>query len=120
MDVDPARTAARRKRRVERLGVGCECAFCGYANPYALIRASRTLLEAHHAEGIKRNPDMTVVLCRNCHAEITEALARVVPMKRERDPVERVAGSLLALSIFHAKEAEALAKLAQTLLRRIK
>lgn len=120
MDADPARTAARRGRRIGRLGPGCTCALCGYRNPYALIRVSRTLLEEHHNFGRKRDSESTVTLCRNCHAEVTEDLLREgVPMKRERDPRTRVAYALLAQAVFDRKRADAQERFAQLLLRRI-
>lgn len=117
MDVDPARTAARHRRRLDRLGPDCACALCGYRNPSALIRVSRTLLEAHHVFGRKRDSELTVVLCRNCHAEITEDLRRSgIPMVRERDPRKRVAYALLARAAFLEKEVESMKRFAELLL----
>lgn len=117
MDADPARTAARRRRRIERLGPDCACALCGYRNPSALVLVSRTLLEAHHVFGRKRDWGLTVVLCRNCHAEITEDLMRAgVPMVRERDPRRRVAFALLSAAVFFKKYANSLEKLGRHLM----
>jgi hypothetical protein len=80
---------------------------------------SRTLLERHHTFGRKRNSETTVVLCRNCHAEITEDLLKGrIPMKRERDPNRRVAYALLARSVFLKKEMESMERFAELLLRR--
>ena len=117
MDADPARTAARHRRRIERLGTDCACALCGYRNPCALIVVSRTLLEAHHVFGRKRDWGSTVVLCRNCHAEITEDLMRSgIPMVRERDPRKRAAYALLSGAMFFRKYADGIEKLARGLL----
>ena len=117
MDVEPARTAARRRRRIERLGPDCACALCGYRNPWALILVSRTLLEAHHVFGRKRDSKSTVVLCRNCHAEITEDLRREgIPMKRERDSIKRTGHMLRSGAVFFKKYAESIDKRGRELL----
>ena len=117
MDADPARTAARRNRRIEHLGPDCACALCGYRNPFALVAVPRTLLEAHHLFGRKRDLGLTVTLCRNCHAEVTEDLRKAgIPMVRERDPVKRAAYALLSGAVFFRKYAETIEKLGRELL----
>jgi hypothetical protein len=73
MDPNPIRTDARRARRTRILGPDAACALCGYLTPEALIPMKRTLLEAHHVCTRDNDPDLTVPLCRNCHAEMTEA-----------------------------------------------
>lgn len=104
-------------RRIERLGDDCACALCGYRNPFALIVVSRTLLEAHHVFGRKRDSESTVVLCRNCHAEITELIRRAgIPMKRERDPRKRAGYMLRSGAVFFQKYAESIDKLGRELL----
>jgi hypothetical protein len=72
MDPNPIRTDARRARRERTLGPGAACALCGYANPDGLLRVKCSLLEAHHVCARANDPELTVVLCRNCHAEVTE------------------------------------------------
>lgn len=117
MDADPARTAARRRRKIERLGHDCAGALCGYRNPCALIVASRTLLEAHHIFGRKHDSGSTVVLCRNCHAEITEDLMQAaIPMKRERDPIKRAGYMLRSGAVFFKTYAESIDKRGRELL----
>ena len=69
---DPIRTDARRARRARRFGPGAACARCGLATPEALIAADRSILEAHHACGRANDGGLTVPVCRNCHAELTE------------------------------------------------
>jgi hypothetical protein len=102
---------------VTRLGSDAACVLCGYQNPFALIAVPRTLLEAHHIFGRKRDPKSTVKLCRNCHAEITEELRRAgVPMVREHDPRKRAAYALLGGGVFFRKYADSIEKLARELL----
>lgn len=121
MDADPARTAARRGRRIDRLGPDCACAICGYRNTFALIRVSRTLLEAHHVFCRKRDSETTVVLCRNCHAEITEDLMRAgIHMVRERDPRKRAGYMLRSSAVFFKKYAESIDNLGRELLEKRK
>lgn len=119
MDADPARTAARRKRRLERLGPESACALCGESDPVVLIVVLRTLLQGHHVFGWKRDPKCTVILCRNCHAKVTEDLLKAgVPMVRERDPRKRAAYALLSGAVFFKRYADSIEKLARELLEK--
>ena len=113
MDRDPIKTAARARRRHERHGGDPSvCLLCGYSDLVALVRVSpdwlmahgvpRSLLEEHHLAGRKHDPELTVPLCRNCHAEATEGLLRAgVSMRPEPNPIARVALQLDAQAIFH-------------------
>ena len=117
VDAEPARTAARHRHRIGRVGLGSVCFFCGYSNPLALMARSRTVLEADHTYGRKRAPGSTIVLCRNCHAEITEDRLRAgIPMQRERDSRKRIALMLLARAVYLRKDAETMENLADQLL----
>ena len=81
------------------------------------MRVARTLLEAHHLSGRKRDRELTVVLCRNCHGEITEELRRAgIPMTRERNPVKRAGYMLRSGAVFFRKYAESIDKRGQELL----
>ncbi len=95
MDREPIRTNIRRIRR----GFDPEdaCVFCGYPNPVALMRkgrewakkhcVARTLLERHHPAGKNHFPDLTIIVCRNCHAEAHEGLLQEgVRLSREANP----------------------------------
>lgn len=70
---DPIGDDVRKLRRARRLGTGAVCALCGQQNPVALRRARRSLLEAHHLGGSANDAQLTVTVCRNCHAVLTEA-----------------------------------------------
>jgi len=81
------------------------------------MRRSRSLLQKDHVYGQKRDSESMIVICRNCHAEITEDRMREgVPMRRERDPKMLVAYRLLARSIFQRKDADAMRDMAMQLL----
>jgi len=77
----------------------------------------RTLLQADHVFGRKRDPETTIIICRNCHAEITEDRMRAgIPMRRERDTNKRIAFMLRALSVLFKKLSESMDKMSQDLL----
>ena len=65
-------TERRRARRSARIGPDARCVLCHAANPELLIRVKRTILEAHHIVGLANDVTATVILCRNCHAKVTE------------------------------------------------
>jgi hypothetical protein len=102
MDKDPIRTAARLRRRLQHLGP-CPyiCRLCGYSNPWALTVVSTDFLELHHVAIGIHDSELTVLLCRNCHAEVTENLRQGrISMGPAVNEVERVAIMLEALAIF--------------------
>lgn len=68
---DPIRTDARRTRRACRFGPDAACARCGLTTPETLTAVDRSILEAHHVCG-RANDGLTVPVCRNCHAVLTE------------------------------------------------
>lgn len=68
----PMKTAARQAARDRRLGPEAACMRCGIANRGTLLPVSRTLLEAHHVFERANDETLTVPLCRNCHAILTE------------------------------------------------
>lgn len=108
-----------RKRRTKRFVPRTKREAQVFEKVLAAISLSRRegLLEAHHVFGRKRDWELTVVLCRNCHAEITEDLMRAgIPMVRERDSRRRTAYALLSAAVFFKKYVESLEKLAQNLM----
>ena len=72
MTPDPIKSDARRARRERRFGPDAACARCGVSTPETLVAARRTILEAHHACGRANDDALTVPVCRNCHAILTE------------------------------------------------
>jgi hypothetical protein len=100
---DPIGNEARAARRERRLGDALGCVLCGYRDPAALIAEHRATLESHHVLGRAHQADLTVVLCRNCHAIQTERM-RDGGVALERDPslsvLETVVAVLRALAVF--------------------
>jgi hypothetical protein len=69
---EPIQSDARKARRLRRLGAKATCILCGQENPECLERVDRSLLEDHHVVGMAIDPGLTVVVCRNCHASLSE------------------------------------------------
>ena len=87
-DRDPIASAVRQAKRSRRVGTDAACVLCGYHTPESLLPVRRTLLERHHVAGCANDADLTVVVCRNCHGELTEALRDAgVSMKGPPNPV---------------------------------
>ena len=106
MIMRPSRNQARAARRKtelrERLGAERPaCIYCGYEEVVALRRISRKLLPEHHVFGRNHDPDLTVFVCLNCHALVhDEKLPDAeVDLKRESDPIKRVATMLRAEAV---------------------
>ena len=71
MSSDPLGPAVRKTRKVRKLGPNARCIGCGLSNPSVLVRVKRTVLEQHHPLGNAHEPDLTVPVCRNCHARLS-------------------------------------------------
>ena len=99
---NPARAARRKTEVCQRLGdERPACIYCGHAELVALRRVSRKYLRKHHVLGRNHDPDLTVFVCLNCHALAhDEMLPEVeVDLKRESDPIRRVAAMLRAEAV---------------------
>src|SRR5260370_38406296 len=70
----PIANHRRETRRQHKLPADAACVLCGTTNPEALQLVARSLLEQHHVLGEANTPELTVPLCRNCHAVETEGL----------------------------------------------
>ena len=104
---DPIRTDARRANRARVLGPGTACARCGLATPETLIAADRSILEAHHACGRANDGGLTVPVCRNCHAELTEGQrAAGAAFAAPRTVLHQIAAALASFFAFLADLAE--------------
>ena len=121
--LDPIASETRLAKRERLLGEDPACVLCGLATIESLIAVQRDVLEAHHIVGRANDDALTVPLCRNCHAEITEGY-RDAGMPLNRPPtllhklvaILRALGAmLLALGQKCAAWAEALARLIQQL-----
>ena len=100
---DPIGDDVRKLRRERRLGAGAVCVLCGEENRAKLRRAGRSLLEAHHPGGVANDALLTVILCRNCHAQLTEAgrdSGVELGHSDDRHPLERLEAVLRGLADF--------------------
>ena len=102
-DQSPIRTARRKVRRVSKLGSESPtCLYCGCSEVALLRKVTKKFLEAHHLLGESHDPNLTALLCRNCHYLATENLLRAdVSMLPEPDQLKRTAIMLRALSVHH-------------------
>lgn len=73
MAYDPMSGARRRQRRRQQLGPDARCAQCGETDLDVLAKVGKTALEAHHPLGEAHAPEITMILCRTCHARFTAA-----------------------------------------------
>ncbi len=115
MSVSAVRSELRRARKRSRLPVGAVCTYCGERRPDAL-------LDAHHVVGRALDPDLVVVLCRNCHAVETAGQLdrRLFERIRQADTVlDRAALWARELATFHRREADSLERHASGLERLI-
>ncbi len=101
MNSDPIKTDARRGRRARSLGHEAACARCGITTPETLVTANRTILEAHHVCGRANDEGLTVPLCRNCHAILTEGQrAAGATLTQPPTLLHQVAAALSSLFVF--------------------
>src|SRR4051812_21663153 len=120
MKRDPIGADVRKLRRARRLGPNAACVVCGETNPEQLQRVARSLLERHHLAGRANDSELTVVVCRNHHAQLSEAQrdsGTQLQQDRSRRPARRTAALLRGLADFaelsapswrrHADELEA-------------
>ena len=112
---------ARRGARQRRLGPDGICVLCGYDRPEGLVSVHRSVLEEHHVVGRANDSELTVLLCRNCHAEITEEYrACGVSMAPPLSVIELAITSLRALAVFLSKLAHFCTRLAAELERELR
>ena len=82
---DPIANQRRKARRQAKLPPDAACVLCGMTTPEALLMVERSLLEAHHVVGEAYAGELTVPLCRNCHAVETEGM-RDLGIDLQRQP----------------------------------
>jgi len=76
------------------------CVLCDESRLFALH-----VRQGHHVAGRRNDPDLTVTLCLNCHAEQTEAHRSVgLPLRDSVDPpptlLDRLAALLAGAGVF--------------------
>ena len=72
MTARPTGTTARHISRERRFGPDAACVRCGITTLETLVPVRRNILEDHHICGRENDPSLTVPVCRNCHAIMTE------------------------------------------------
>ena len=103
-DKNPKKTAAREAKRQRRFPTDAVCVTCGES---ALVA-----LELHHPMGAAHEPNLTVPLCKNCHAKATEDQRREdVPLSATNNLLDRVAAIIGALAAFFRFLADAFNRL---------
>jgi hypothetical protein len=115
--LDPIATETRRAKRERILGEDAVCVLCGLGTLASLTPVSRNILEAHHIVGRANDAALTVPLCRNCHAEITDGYRDAgVHLNRPPTLLHRVVAILRALGAMLMAVGQMCAKLAEELL----
>jgi len=103
MEPNPIQNDARKARRRRQIGADAACVRCGLTNLECLIPTKRSLLEAHHVAGNAHDEALTVPLCRNCHAVLTDAQRDAgVDMLPQSTVLHRIAAALASLAVFFA------------------
>ena len=113
---DPIARDLARERAVRRLAPGALCVLCGERDPEVLTQrpsgpVPASVLEAHHLGGRANDPDLTVVLCLNCHRRMS---ARMPPFgvqlatDSEQTSPERLVSVLRGLAVFFEQLAHSL------------
>src|SRR4051812_43689105 len=101
MEPSPIQNDARKARRSRQLGANAACVRCGLTTQEALIPTKRSLLEAHHVAVQAHDDALTVPLCRNCHAIVTEAQRDAgVDFRPQPTILHRIAAALASLGVF--------------------
>lgn len=109
MPNDPFGAPGRRYRRRQKLGPDARCLMCGILDPTVLLKVKRRLFEEHHPLGHAHDPDLTVIVCRNCHEILSAGQTDDdVRLKAQPTLLERLLAVIAALGSFLRVLAEAL------------
>jgi hypothetical protein len=102
METNPAQNDARKARHKRKLRGATTCARCGEKDLAVLVdpeKCSGPLHEVHHVAGRENSKELTVTLCRNCHAKLTEGLRDAgVDMTKPETLLHQVVNILKALA----------------------
>ena len=103
-DMNPKKTAVREAKRQRRLPPNAVCSTCE--------ESAHVTLEMHHPMGTAHEPNLTVPLCKNCHAKATDDQYREgVPLSATDSLPDRLAAILGALAAFFRFLADAFNRL---------
>lgn len=100
---DPIGRDLTRRRAERRVILGSACVLCGEGDCEVLAQRPAGVLEEHHVAGQVNDPDLTVVLCLNCHRRISARMPSY-GVRLDRDAelsrIERSVGLLRGLAVF--------------------
>jgi len=105
---DPIGRDLSRDRARRRLAAGAACVLCGELDPEVLAERPAgsipaSVLEVHHVAGQVNDPDLTVVLCLNCHRRMSArmpAYGIVLNRAQPGSTPERMVSLLRGLAVF--------------------
>ena len=116
---NPLSPHQRAYKRQAVLGEDARCAACG-VNRQAVLRRVPHLFEAHHPLGRQHVPELTIVLCANCHALYTAGqLDDDVELRATESDFELVVAILGALGSFFRLLGESLLALSRRMRAKI-
>ena len=98
------------------------CVLCGEQNPAALTRVDRSLLEDHHLAGRANDKTLVAIVCRNCHAGLSEAQRDSgigLHHDAERVPLEQAEAVLRGLADFFEQLVKTLRQWADEIARTV-
>ena len=114
--LDPIASETRRAKRERLLGENPACVLCGLTAIESLRAVERSVLEAHHIVGEANDDELTVPLCRNCHALISERERDAgVPRKRPATVLHKLLAVFRAFAVMFAALAQKCAAWAEAL-----
>lgn len=101
MSEDRLKTEVRKARREREIGEDAACILCGETDVFALMNVKKEFIEDHHVVGKNHDDELTVPLCRNCHAKTHESY-RQAEVGLEEQPTfpDRLVAMLRALGDF--------------------
>lgn len=101
---DPIGRDLTKSRAKRRLPAEAHCVLCLERDPEVLgLRPDPSVLEVHHIAGAANDPQLTVVLCLNCHQRMSARMpAYGVELDRsqKRSTAEKVVSLLRGLAVF--------------------
>jgi len=99
---DPFGPSGRMHRRRQKFGASPRCALCGCEDIQILSyqRVPRSIIEEHHVVGRAHDPELVVLLCRNCHARVSARQVDAgVDLKPKTNVLEWLIGMLRNIAV---------------------
>jgi len=116
MEQDPMQSDRRKRHWKKKFGPNPVCILCRFNLPEGFILVPWSLIEAHHVAGRAHEPDLTVPVCKNCHAILTELnRCNGATMQQTANLLEYIITVLRALGGFFPILGESFAQTAERL-----